>query len=324
MKRSQYLALATAATLSLLGSTAAVSASSSANTAPGIACNEGRTIDPIVSTEWLYDNLEAADLVIVDIRPSAFYEAEHIPGAISEPFEVPFSAWITMRDGLLLEVPDDAELFAAVGALGIGAQSRVVVVSDPNPGEPSTYGPANATRVADTLIYAGVRDVAILDGGFTKWANEGLSTTTEDPSVSPVVYDGEIDTGIFVSKRYVESRMRRAVLIDARDPDVYFGASIEPFAPVRGHIPGAHSLPTPWIWFDDGTFEDPEILGAMAAGVIGPNPHREIIVYCGVGGYASSWWFALTQILGYRNVKIYDGAAQEWVQTNAVLPFRWE
>lgn len=61
----------------------------------------------------------------------------------------------------------------------------------------------------------------------------------------------------------------------------------------------------------------------MAEGGIGWNRYREVIVYRGVGGYASSWWYLLSQMLGYHNVKVYDGLAQEWVRTNEMIPYRW-
>jgi thiosulfate/3-mercaptopyruvate sulfurtransferase len=66
----------------------------------------------------------------------------------------------------------------------------------------------------------------------------------------------------------------------------------------------------------------------MASGVIGRHGrhwHKEIIVYCGVGGYASAWWFVLTQVLGYEEVRIFDGSAQEWVMKNSdMVPYEWE
>ena len=126
---------------------------------------------------------------------------------------------------------------------------------------------------------------------------------------------------MFVSTNDVQRRMRSAVIIDARDANVYSGLAIEPFTDKAGHIPNAKSLPAPWIWNLnlDGTYtyKDAKSLGKMASGVIGESADprsQEIIVYCGVGGYASSWWFVLTQVLGYQNVRIYDGAAQEWAK----------
>jgi thiosulfate/3-mercaptopyruvate sulfurtransferase len=123
---------------------------------------------------------------------------------------------------------------------------------------------------------------------------------------------------MFVPAAYVQKRGGEAVIIDARDAVVYDGGVTEPFADKPGHIPGARSLPAPWIWNEnpDGTYtyKDSKTLLTMASGVIGDPGSQEIIVYCGVGGYASSWWFVFTQALGYQNVKIYDGAAQEWVK----------
>lgn len=283
-----------------------------------------RTLAPLVSARWLQENLDAPRLVLLDVRPEASYLEGHIPGAIGVPFVVPFSAWITMRDDLLLEVPDEAALFDTIGSLGITPDSWIVVISASNPGEPPGYGLSAATRVADTLIYAGLRDVAILDGGHAKWVSDGYPTTAEVPTVTPVAYRGRVNGSMFVSKSYVERRLWSAILVDARDADVYFGTTIEPFAPVGGHIPKARSLPSPWIWLPDGTYRDGETLAAMALGVVGPNKYREVIVYCGVGGYASTTWFVLTQLLGYQNVKFYDGSAQDWVTTNEMVRYHWE
>lgn len=296
-----------------------------------------RKIPPIVSAEWLAAQRvagtrraadkhgAASELVIVDIRPPAAYAAGHIPGALSEPFAVPFCAWITLRDELLLELPDDDSLFAAIGALGITRASRVVLVTAPNPGEPATYGLSNATRVASTLLYAGVSNVAVLDGGFGAWRAAGLPITTDVPAPVPVTYVAEVAQGLFVSRQYVEERVGRVHIVDARDADVYFGTRTEPFAAPAGHIPGACSLPAPWVWHPEHhTYRELEALRQMAAGVIRADQSEEVIVYCGVGGYASTWLFLLTQALGYRNVKLYDGSAQDWARHHELVPYRWE
>ena len=302
-----------------------------------------RKIDPIVSTDWLADNLENEGLVIIDIRSPADYAAAHIPGSINEPFVTgfdpicgPSSNWITGREVgsncLWLQLPQKEDLFETIGNLGITKRSLVVIVTAPNAGEPPYYGLANATRVADTLIYAGVKNVAILDGGYPKWVAEGKPTDNVVPQVIPIEYNSKVNKEMFVSIEYVRKHIGRTVIIDARDAEVYFGAAIEPFAPKEGHIPTARSLPTPWMWKlnPDGTYtyKDAEILRAMASGVIGRHgKHRdkEIIVYCGVGGYASSWWFVLTQVLRYENVRIFDGSAQEWVMNDYdMVPYEWE
>lgn len=300
-----------------------------------------RQIDPIVTTEWLAQNINLGHLAVIDIRSAEAYVGGHIPGAISAPFQFPVSAWITERDGLFLEVPEHTDLFATIGSLGISPDSRVVVVTAPDNADPAPFfGLANATRVADTLIYAGVANVAILDGGHPKWVSDGYDFDTESVTPKAVGYAAAVDTEMFVSIDYVYRRLKHPAtrIIDARDAEVYFGAAIEPWANKAGHIPGAASLPSPWIWAlnpDDGTyrFKDPNTLAAMAAGVLDTpaestgawkSQEGEIIVYCGVGGYASSWWFILTQVLGYTNVKFYNGAAQQWGLHYDMVAYQWE
>jgi thiosulfate/3-mercaptopyruvate sulfurtransferase len=293
-----------------------------------------RTIDPILSTDWLFAH--TAEVVILDIRSPADYAAGHIPSSINEPFVTAFdpacrgpsSNWIVgSNDCLWLQVPDVNNLLVTIGKLGISKDSRVVVVTAPNPGEPPFYGFANATRVALTLIYAGVKNVAILDGGYPKWAAEGRPVSKEPTTATPATYQGEVNKKMFVSIEYVRNQTGKAVILDARDAEVYFGVTIEPFANKAGHIPSARSLPTPWMWKLDGksyVYKDTKTLSAMASGVIGKRKANEIIIYCGVGGYASSWWYVLTQVLGYDNVKIFDGSAQEWVKYYDMVPYQWD
>lgn len=293
-----------------------------------------RDLAPIVSTQWLDENLDLENLVVLDVRSADAYGAGHIPGAVSEPFVVPFSAWITMRDDLLLEVPDKEALFAAIGNLGITADKWVVVVSSPNPGEPPHYGLSAATRVASTLIYAGMANVAVLDGGHPKWVADGYETTVDIPDIDSVTYEGVLNQRMFVTVEHVRRHLRRSDILDGRDVDVYYGETFGIFAQDTGHIPGATSLPAPWLYNlvegDVYTFKDVETLGKMARGALHrPGDkmrcfHRETIVYCGVGGYASSLWFVLTQVLGYDNVKFFDGSAQEWAKYYDMVPYRWE
>jgi thiosulfate/3-mercaptopyruvate sulfurtransferase len=116
------------------------------------------------------------------------------------------------------------------------------------------------------------------------------------------------------------SKLGKSILLDNRKPEDYFGKTAKP-----GHIKSAVNLPTPWIFADDGAFVKEEDLQAMAAGVLGAKRRKEIIVYCGVGGFSSTWWFLLTQILGYPNVKLYDGSMEEWMKDSRapVSTYTW-
>jgi thiosulfate/3-mercaptopyruvate sulfurtransferase len=295
-----------------------------------------RAIDPIVSTGWLKTNMALPDLVVLDIRSADAYAAGHIPNSVSAPFPDPFHTKWAVSDpkGLWLELPKKSDLFAMIGGLGIKSQSRVVIVTAPSSHpNPPYYGLADGTRVADTLIYAGVKNVAILDGGYPKWVGDKMPVSTDAPNMTPVAYDGEVNPDMFVAIDYVRGRIGKAIIVDARDPEMYFGATVDFFSGKEGHVPSARSLPTPWIWKmnpDDKTYiyQDKAKLSAMAAGVIarhGKAKNKEAIVYCGVGGYAASWWFVLTQVLGYENVKIFDGSIQEWGMKNQdMVSYRWE
>ncbi len=281
------------------------------------ACKKPLKVSPIVTVDWLEANSNLKNLVILDIRSSADYASGHIKNSINVPFEVPLSAWITMRDDLLLELPEKNELFGTIGACGITKKSIVVIVTAaPGPSVPP-YSLAGATRVADTLIYAGIKNVAILDGGYTKWVSDNKQVTLEVPVAKEKPYYSSTKNRMFVSREYVENHIGKSVIIDTRDADVYSGAVIEPYADKPGHIESARSLPAPIMWNQDGTFKSIEELKEMAADVVERND--KAIVYCGVGGYASSWWFILTQVLGYENVKFYDGSAQEWAMYNDMV-----
>jgi len=126
---------------------------------------------------------------------------------------------------------------------------------------------------------------------------------------------------MFIKKDYVEGKIGKSTIAEARDADIYFGIIQEPWTQRAGHIPSAKCLPSPWFWTFEkdkngvityGTWKNIDVAREMASAVLGENASQEIIVYCGVGGYASPLYYVLTQGIGYKNVKIYDGSMQEW------------
>ena len=277
-----------------------------------------KTGAPLVSTEWLNESLGNPGLIVIDVRNSEEYLCGHIPAAVN----VPFAAWITARNGLDLEVPDTADLFETIGSVGIKTDSRVIVVHKTD----NPYRLADAARVADTLLYAGVAGVSILNGGQDKWVRESRPVSYDLVKPEAVEFRNKVDTTMFVTKDYVQRRLKEAVILDARGAEVYFGLSKEANSARPGHIPGAKCLPAPWAWNTDGTYKNTDELRNMAAGAVGEPGPQEIIVYCGVGGYTSTWWFLLTQVLGYNNVKFYDGSAQDWSRDSdfPMVRYKWE
>lgn len=275
----------------------------------------------VVSPWWLHQCKDHVDLAMIDLRSAGEYAASHIPGSVSVPFE-PVSEWSVMGpDDLLLEMPPSATVFETLGSIGVWAETKIVLVY--SVAQPS-FPQAAAPRVATTLKYAGIPSsrIAVLDGGFPGWDAESLATTTEVPAVVPKTYRGVPDSSFLVDRDYVATHVNKQdegfYLVDARDTEVYNGSVTEPWAPkAPGHIPSAQSLPAPRIWNSDGTFKSEEELFALVRAVVGLNAgknHGQIILYCGVGGYASSWHFVLTSLLKFHNVVMYDGSAQDWVR----------
>jgi thiosulfate/3-mercaptopyruvate sulfurtransferase len=273
---------------------------------------------PLVTTKWLAENITQPGLVVVDIRNSQEYSGGHIPGAVN----VPFASWAKASGGLLMTLPTDEELFATIGGAGIGGGSGVVVVNKTD----TPFTLADAARVAYTLIYGGVKDVAILNGGDNKWLREKKPLSREATKPKKVSHKGKIDREMFVNKTYVEKRLGESVIVDARSPDVFFGITQDLFSDRAGHIPTATCLPAPWLWTDKGTYRSLKEIRAIVAGVVGRDRSREIIVYCGVGGFSSALCFVMREMLGYTNAKVYDGAAQEWTADPKapMSRYRWD
>ncbi|MCX6010689.1 MAG: rhodanese-like domain-containing protein, partial [Chloroflexi bacterium] len=237
-------------------------------------------VPPLVSTNWLAKSLDYPKLVIIDIRTDDRYKAGHIPRAIN----VPFSSWAVTRKGLLLELPEVDELFNTIGTAGIKSDSRVVVANKID----IPHDIADATRVACTLLYAGVNNVAVLNGGYKKWLKERRPVSEEMVKPKPVAYKSELNKATFVTKEYVEKKLGKSVIIDARTPDEFFGVTQDLFTEKPGHIPGATCLPAPWVWTEEGTYKSIREIREIASGVVGRDKSREIIIYCGVGGYSST------------------------------------
>lgn len=260
--------------------------------------------ETVVSTDWLQASLPK--VTVVDIRKVEDYNAGHIPGAIN----VFYGVWAIQKAGLLNELPADDDLRDILSAAGIEPATSVVVVgSAANMGER-----ANITRVAWTLKYAGVGDVAILNGGFEKWVadRKTISTDAVKPKAKP--YRGTFNKTILANKAHVLANIGKALIVDVREPEFYSGARKLDFVARPGHIKGAVNLPTAQIFNADGTYKPVAELETLAKKVVGEDKTREILVYCDSGKFASVWWYLLSQSMGYKNVKLYDGSAQDFAK----------
>jgi thiosulfate/3-mercaptopyruvate sulfurtransferase len=276
-----------------------------------------QALSPILSTEDLATSLKNPDLVVVDIRKVEDYKAGHIPGAIN----VFYGTWAIKKGDSDNELPADDDLMDTLSSAGIRPESPVVVYSQTGTGPDRV----NTTRVAWTMKYAGVKNISVLSGGFEKWSiREKRPLTEEVTRPKSVPYKGKFDKNVLATKSYVQSRLGKALIVDVREPDFFNGAQKLPFVAKAGRIAGAVNLPTAQVFdkYPPGehletccyTFKGTDVLKNMATGVIGGDLNREIIVYCDSGRVASTWWFILHEVLGYKDVRNYDGSMQEWAK----------
>ena len=282
--------------------------------------NIERRIDPLVSTEWLENHIDDPNLAVIDIRSAEEYSKGHIPESVNVSTE---NWWVT-RNQLLLELPDPDTLRAIIGRAGIRPDSKVVLVNKTD----SDFERSHAPYVGWTLIYGGVKNVAILDGGYNKWISENRVVSKKEFIPREETYTGAFQEGILASKQYVERNLsdpRNTAIVDSRSPEDFFGVTPMMLSSKSGHIPGAVCLPAAWAFTAKGTFRELKELEAMAQGVVGSDRGKQIIVYCGVGGFASTWWFIFSEMLGYRDVRLYNGSIQEWtMDPQAPLErYRW-
>jgi thiosulfate/3-mercaptopyruvate sulfurtransferase len=265
-----------------------------------------RDVAPIVSTDWVQANLANPRLVVLDVRKVEEYKAGHIPGAVN----VFYGTWAIKKGELLNELPATDDLIEIAGNAGIGNDSIVVVVGKMD----APTDRVDLTRVAWTLKYLGVDNVALLDGGQNKWVKDGKVLSTDAVKAKAKAFKGKLNRNLYVNKDYVKSRLGKATLIDVREPDFYAGKKKLPFVERMGHLPGAVNLPTSLAYNADGTFKSSAELAALTAGKIGNDKDKEFITYCDTGKFCTAWSFLMTELFGYKDVKVYDGSAQEWMK----------
>jgi thiosulfate/3-mercaptopyruvate sulfurtransferase len=265
-----------------------------------------RGIEPIVSTDWLAKSLNDPKVVIVDIRKVEDYRAGHIPGSVN----IFYNTWAITEGALRNQVPPLDDLTDIIVAAGITPDSRVVVVG--NADNPSNR--AGITRIAWTLKYAGLSNIAVLDGGYEKWLAQKKPVSTEPVRPKPSTFKPKADETVTATKGYVLGAIGKELIVDTRNPGFYEGKEKLDFVARAGRIKGAVNLPATAAYNADGTFKSKKELADLAVKVVGSDPGRKIIVYCDTGKMATIWAYLLTEVLGYKNVRMYDGSSEEWAK----------
>jgi thiosulfate/3-mercaptopyruvate sulfurtransferase len=260
----------------------------------------------LVTTEWIAQHATDAGLRVVEVDvDTTAYEQGHVPGAAGWN-------WTTeLCDTLVRDIVPADKLEALLARTGIDNKTAIVLYGDNN----NWFA---AWAFWQLKIY-GHEDVRIMDGGRKKWLAEGRPLSTDKPSIPAATYKTKApDTSLraFLPEVQQAMKSKSAALVDVRSPQEFTGEILAPpglpeTCQRGGHIPGAKSIPWGKNCNDDGTFKSFDDLRALysAQGITGDKP---VIAYCRIGERSSLTWFALKHLLGFNNVKNYDGSWTEW------------
>jgi len=266
----------------------------------------------LVSTQWVADNLDSPKVRLLESNEDILlYETGHIPGAVKID-------WVTeLNDPLVRDYVDRGRFERLLRAKGISADTTVVF-----------YGDRNnwwATYAFWVFKLFGIENIKVMDGGRLRWAEEGRPLVTDvasypEGNISVHVRD---DTKIRAFRGEVEKHVReRGQLVDVRSPEEYRGERLHMLeypnegALRGGHIPGAKSIP--WgraVNPETHTFRPADELRTIYEAENGLQKTDDVVAYCRIGERSSHTWFALTYLLGFKNVRNYDGSWTEWGNT---------
>lgn len=260
----------------------------------------------LVTGAWLEARLGAPGLVVVESDEDVLlYETGHIPGAVKVD-------WHTeLNDPVVRDYVDGAGFAELLGRKGISRDDTVVIY-----GDKSNWWAAYALWVFSLF---GHEDVRLLDGGRDKWIAEGRPTTTDAPAPAPTEYPVvERDDSILRAFKDDVLAHLGSPLIDVRSPEEYDGSRTsapaypEEGALRAGHIPTARSVPWARAVAEDGGFKPRAELDEIYRGEAGLQDGDAIVAYCRIGERSSHTWFVLKHLLGFPDVRNYDGSWTEW------------
>jgi len=261
----------------------------------------------LVTTEWVAQNLNAPNtrLVEVDVDTTA-YDQGHIPGAVGWNWQT------QLQDNIRRDLIDRATLEKLLGESGISNDTAILLYGDNN-----NWFAAYAFW---QLKYYGHQNVKLINGGRKKWLEEKRPLTKDAAQVAQTTYRvSRTDESVRAFRDDVLAIVqgkKRGQLVDVRSVDEFTGKIIAPpgmaeTAQRAGHIPSAANIPWAQAANEDGTFKSADALATLYQGK-GVTGSDEVIAYCRIGERSSHTWFVLKYLLGYNNVRNYDGSWTEW------------
>ena len=266
--------------------------------------------DSIVTTDWVAEHLSDPKVRLIEVDvDTAAYDTGHAPGAVGWNWKA------DLETNVVRDIQDQAGIEKLLSDAGVDKDTTIILYGDNN-----NWFAAYALWL---LKYYGVENAKLMNGGRKKWIEEGRAITTDATKHAATSFKASSgNSKIRALRNEVFDLLEKmpsgkAALVDVRAPKEYSGELLAPEnlpqegSQRGGHIPGAKNIPWGQAVNEDGTFKSREELEALYGGQ-DVTPDRDVIAYCRIGERSAHTWFVLTHLLGYKNVRNYDGSWTEW------------
>ncbi|MGB3501424.1 MAG: sulfurtransferase [Mesorhizobium sp.] len=271
---------------------------------------------PLVDAEWLKANSGRENVVVIDIRDKIaetdLGDKPYLANAVVAPYAS--AGWRTEVQGIPGMLPPVEDLAKLIGNLGIDNDDHVVVV----PWGTDSTEVGGATRVYWTFKYLGHENVSILDGGWRQYDAAGGERVAEAAKPDAATFNISLNDKVRATTADVEAALKDGTkLLDGRPVEQYEGKSKSPIVRAEGTLPGAVNIPHSQLYLkDEAAFVSADKVKELSQAV-GIGPDEANIVFCNTGHWASIAWFAISEIAGNKNARMYDGSMAEWASDPA-------
>lgn len=276
---------------------------------------------PLLSPQELEPLLQQPQVRVIDIRDAKGFAANHIANAVNAPYV----KWRgpTSNPGAL---PAQEQLVALVQQLGLTPDTHAVVVST---GKDATDFGASA-RVYWTLKSLGLTELSIVNGGMQAWEAAKLPQTQAVSVIAPSSYAPTFDTRWLATREQVQQHVHNqdALLLDSRPAAFFQGNTQAPAAKAAGTLPGAQNFDFNQ-WFNPGSSAFNQSSAAQVTSKIqlpssapGADLPQPTVAFCNTGHWAATEWFAISEVAGQPNTKLYAGSMVDWTQAPQALPLQ--
>lgn len=270
---------------------------------------------PLLTPQELAPLLEQPQVRVIDIRDAQGFAANHIPNAVNAPY----GQWRGPANNPG-DVPAQDKLVALVQQLGLSADTHAVVVST---GKDATDFGASA-RVYWTLKSLGLKELSIVNGGMQAWEAAKLPLTQTATVIAPTTFAPTLDSRWLATRDQVVQHVQKqdALLLDSRPAAFYNGETQAPAAKAAGTLPGAQHFDFNQ-WFTPGSSTFNQASAAQVTSKINlpaATENKPTVAFCNTGHWAATEWFAVSEIAGQPNTKLYAGSMVDWTQAPQALP----